>query len=919
MKKFRNLTLGSIAACSIIMSGCSNDTNKSNLSDGEEYVYSESISNAPVYGFVKDTYGKALSHVLVTSGQDTTLTSENGSYSLEKCHAVNGRSIIKFENNDYFTVIRTAEIKDEGTQVDAVLMPQDINEGVTDLTKFKNSQGATITVGKMTISIPANSLVYENDGREFNGSVFASTYYLNPNSENFAKEMPGGDMSGVTADGKDVILLSYGMVEVTLKDSANQKLQLKPGAESTLSFPIPDGYSESQKHNEIPLWYFDEGKGTWIEEGIATKRGDSYSGKVKHFSWHNLDYPELRANICGRVTNTNGQPVAGVLVTISQTNARTDSAGYYCAFVPRYTPVFVTVKPTDYANYTNCPIYHVDGMEAGSTFTQDIVLPSFPCIHGKVTDLNDTPLYGISVFSNSETTITDFRGNYYIYYNGNDAVSLHVAGYINKEYKKYEFKDPSEIDENTSYDFKIDKPRRIFGYIITKNGFVDDAAISPTVTIVVDQKEYSIPSKTWSYEITLPQNISEITAYIKAKDGYGVESNRVKSQINKWRTWLPYIYLPTGIEVKGSITNSCGPSKATITLEAGRGKKKQTFTQTSKFGYFRFNLPINITGDAKVKINCQGKKLSKKIELDTETIDLGDFEFCSGEKPDPNCIYAIIGDKTIKFDTQKDKTTEMFLKNGIQSKYQIWYKNADFDGTLVVELKYPSNYGGNSSVYLIQNEGIASKQWYSKVSKDSIYTIQTDCELFNDRSGNVEDIYLYGSADIVWKSIYDNIDKEYLDYINSGNGQKTLVGKANGTKFYTFKVSQENTKQLENHLKSNNYKEVKTFMDDEQRITTIYLKEDSEALIHRNKDNTSEMTILSRKGIGTEPLYHCWKVDFRDSPLKEKSGNVDYMWKDEADIAQLVMFGPIMGVKFTKTNINEQRCGCTTSAPAVAN
>ena len=93
-----------------------------------------------------------------------------------------------------------------------------------------------------------------------------------------------------------------------------------------------------------------------------------------------------------------------------------------------------------------------------------------------------------------------------------------------------------------------------------------------------------------------------------------MESNRVKSKTNKW-TRLPNIYLQTGIEVKGTITNTCGPSKATITLEVGRGKNKEILTQNSKFGNFIFKLPVNTTGDAKVKINCQGKKISKKFEI----------------------------------------------------------------------------------------------------------------------------------------------------------------------------------------------------------------------------------------------------------------------------------------------------------------
>ena len=427
--KIKNWIFGSVATGLTLFSGCNTQNNSDNLNDGEDYTLSESVSDSHVYGYVTDDDGKALANVLVTTGNDTVLTSESGAYYLEKCRAVNGRCVVKFESRDYFTVIRTANVDDGDARLDAMLMPQDIKDGVTDVTRFYNSQGATINVGKMTVDIPANSLVYE-DGKPFNGSVFASTYYLNPNSENFVNEMPGGDMSGIDSTGKSVILLSYGMVEVTLKDSINQKLQLKDGAESTLTFPLTEGL---KSYDKIPLWYFDENKGTWVEEGIATKEGDHYTGKVKHFSWHNLDYPDKRATICGRVTNQEGQPLSGIKVTISQTYAYTDANGNYCAFVPKSTDVFVTVKSSDYANCPNCPIHYVSGLKARTTFNQDLVLPTMPCIHGKVTDPDGRSLSGVAINSTitDARTITNVNGEYFIFYNGNEPISFSIREYAN--------------------------------------------------------------------------------------------------------------------------------------------------------------------------------------------------------------------------------------------------------------------------------------------------------------------------------------------------------------------------------------------------------------------------------------------------------------------------------------------------------
>lgn len=936
MMNIKSWIFGTIATCSIMFTGCNNS--KGDLSNCENYVFSDSVSNSHIYGFVSDVDGNALANVLVTSGKDTTVTSESGAYSFDKCRAVNGRCVIKFENNEYFSVVRTADIDNGEARVDAILMPQDSKEGVTETTRFFNSQGANIKVGNMQITIPANALVYESDGKPFNGSVFASAYYLNPNSENFTKEMPGGDMSGVTADGKSVILLSYGMVEVTLKDSVNQKLQLKDGAESTLSFPIPEGFTEDQKYNEIPLWYFDDEKGTWVEEGIATKNGDSYSGKIKHFSWHNLDYPSLRASICGRVTNKDGKPLPNVLVTISQTSTRTDKDGNYCAYVPKNTPVFVTVKPSDYANCPNMPIYNVNGLEAETTFNQDIVLPNMPFVHGKVTDKAGKYISGITINSNNGTTQTDRYGEYTLYVNGNEPITVSVEFLTlengqkeTKSKSEYEFSDPSEIEEDKSYDFTIDRPIKLWGGINLSN---NNSPRKPfNVTVNINNKEFNVKSSSNGiYSFMVSSDVKEVTTYVKANDAYGVESNKSSKTINSEHNWyynyIPTITIPTGVSVSGYITNTCGPSKANVTIESGRGKDKKIFSQSTKYGYFDIYLPLSmIDSKAKVKINCQGKKITKKINIDKNEIDLGTTEFCSGEKPEPNCIYAIIGDKTVKFDTKKDRYTEMFQNNNKtrSHKYQAWYKSPDFNGTLVLEIiSHPESQKKSDylSVYLISDNISASKErTYTSKNKGNIYTFKTEYELYNERSNDDDEIYMYGTADIENKSITDNIDTAYINKQLSIRSTSILVGKNKSTKFQTITLPKGSTKDVEKILKKSGFAEKATFMDDEQRVSSIYIQDNAEAIIHRNKDNTSDVTILTRDGIGKEPLYNCWKVDFRNSSLKNKGGNnINYLWKNEADIAQLVMFGPMMGVKFTKTDITEQKCGCTTgNGPTVAN
>lgn len=923
MGKMKNWLLGALALYSAAWCGCSSDP-KEGLKECQDYAYVDSVSSSHVYGYVCDADGKALANVLVISGKDTTLTGDNGVYSFDSCRTVNSRCVVQFMEDEYFTVVRTGDISSGEARVDAVLMPLDSREGETEVASFSSSEGATIEVGKMKISIPANALVYENGQKEFNGSVCASVYYLNPNSENFAKEMPGGDMSGVTVEGKSVILLSYGMVEVTLKDSLNQKLQLKEGMESTMSFPTPDGFAPEQLYDEIPLWYFDEEKGTWVEEGLATKDGDSYSGKVKHFSWHNLDYPSMRATIRGRVLNKDGKPLPDVLVMISQTCARSDSAGYYSAYVPNNTPVFVTVRPSDYANCTNMPIYRVRGLRANTVYNQDVILPTVKMIHGKVKNGHEKLLWGVSICVNgAPATVTNYRGRYTCYFSGYDPIMLSVgetALNSKREMDRYEFKSPSEIDENHSYDliFDSEKNIRVRGEVVPLTGRRKRIKQPVFVTVDIDGTEYKVStSPSGWYNFRVDTVSKKITTYVKADDGFGEESNRVSRMTNEDYMCMPMIFLPDGISVYGSVINTCGPSIARVTIESGRGKHKKVFTQCARWGYFDFTLPLNMKGaDAKVKINCQKDRTSKKFEIDGLDVNLGSFEVCSMVKREPNCIYVFIGDKMVTFDTRKGPITEMFQKSprrdnvlGSEYKYQAWYKSPDTDATLVFEIDSLPKYERrprviSSLLYLISDDFNVSRN-LSCSFKDSVYTFKTEFELSDNKNEDLT-YYFVGSADLKYKRIEDYLDMNYLPKDFYWNASKMLVGVNDSTKVYSFNVNLDATHKLEISLKENGFKEKSTFMDDEQRISSIFLQDNAEAILHRNKQNT-DVTILTRDGIGMNPLYNCWKVDFRNSSVSKKGG-VDYLWKNEADIAQLVMFGPMMGVKFTKAA--DEKCGC---------
>lgn len=342
------------------------------------------MKDADVEGLVTDTGGNPLSGVNISSGETQAVTNDMGLFTFERIASANGRFRFTFEKNGYFTVTRSGVFQDK---LSLQVVMQSKSDGATNTTSatFTSTEENILKADGMEVAIPASSLVTA-DGKDYSGTVKADMLYLSPDNENFTTMMPGGDMAAVRMDESDATLISYGMVEVSLSDASGNSLQLKEGSKSEMTFPIP----ESMKDNPpptIPLWYFNEEAGVWVEEGTATLQGDVYVGSVNHFSWHNLDVPEDRVTIKGRVTDCKNRPVARTMVTVDQTSTLTTGDGSYWVYVPANTPVTVTVKSEDYNFYSPEVSVSVPGQPGGATVENvNLELPCIPVISGQITN-----------------------------------------------------------------------------------------------------------------------------------------------------------------------------------------------------------------------------------------------------------------------------------------------------------------------------------------------------------------------------------------------------------------------------------------------------------------------------------------------------------------------------------------------------
>lgn len=332
-------------------------------------------------GVVRDDEGKPLKDVVVTSANVSVKTDENGIFNLEHITQIDNRFVVDFSHAGYFNVVRSA-FCDQTEMIEVMMLPTK-KEGVSNSTSFNSQKGGTVSVGKMNVNIPKNSLV-KSDGTPYTGKVDFKMLYLDPNTEHFAATMPGGDLAAKDTSG-EVALVSYGMVDVVMTDANGGKLQLKKGTKSELTFPIPAGM-ENKAPNEMPLWSFNENNGVWEKSGMAVRQGDVYVGTVGHFSWVNLDDPKQFVVLKGKVKDSDGNPISGLRLTIEQVSAITLPDGSYSVRIPCDTEVNIKVKSADFNNYSPEVSVKVPAQPGNSTFTQDITLPSLPIVKGKISN-----------------------------------------------------------------------------------------------------------------------------------------------------------------------------------------------------------------------------------------------------------------------------------------------------------------------------------------------------------------------------------------------------------------------------------------------------------------------------------------------------------------------------------------------------
>ena len=303
-------------------------------------LYSGNTVTTSIGGLVTNQSGVPVSNALVTVGNKTGFTNDDGIFNFTNVSVDENRAYVKINKSGYFLGSRSFK---PNASYNNYVRIELISKSVTGT--FDNSSGGTINInGGAELTFQAGDLSLSN-GTIYMGDVTVYATYLDPMAPNIGKIMPG-DLIAVDNSNDAVALETYGMIVVELVGSSGEPLNVAQGKTVEIRMPVAAQQMASAP-SLIPLWYFNEEQGNWVEEGQATLQGSNYIGQVSHFSFWNCDAPFPLIDFHCRIV-CDGVPMSNTMVSLTtadggQNYGVTDANGEVNGGIPMNTSLTLDV------------------------------------------------------------------------------------------------------------------------------------------------------------------------------------------------------------------------------------------------------------------------------------------------------------------------------------------------------------------------------------------------------------------------------------------------------------------------------------------------------------------------------------------------------------------------------------------------
>jgi len=313
----------SIQLISILLFSCRKDETKF-IGVNDRIPIPTEFINSTFSGQVVDESNTPIQSAKVIVGDKQVNTDKNGIFSIQDATVDKNRAYIVVEKQGYFHASKTIKPQKNTRMLVHIQMLSN-----QDKKTISAENGGIADFQNYSVSLPAKAVIKAN-GEPYIGQIHVAAKWLNPESENFGNQSPG-DFTGITTNSQVTNLISRGMMAVELTDESGNPLQIHSNSEALIKIKAVG--SESSNPPTIPMWYFDEKHGYWIEEGKGHLVNGFYEAKVKHFTYWNWDFPSPTIPYKLKVIDSEGKPMSDITVIVKMIKysfnvaSRTDENG----------------------------------------------------------------------------------------------------------------------------------------------------------------------------------------------------------------------------------------------------------------------------------------------------------------------------------------------------------------------------------------------------------------------------------------------------------------------------------------------------------------------------------------------------------------------------------------------------------------
>ena len=236
----------------------------------------------------------------------TARTSRDGKYTVQ-VRVKPGRLTVKATATGFASQSIIVDVSDGSRRTaDLAMIPVQVTQ------PFQPENNAAIQVdGQTVVSLSANVLETASGGAA-SGQATAILTVLDASKD--PSVMPG-DLESYNADtGEAEPIESFGAMNVEFTGRNGNRLNLASGKQANISIPLASGRRPEDAPKSIPLYYWSDVTGYWVEEGEAVLKRTAdgkwaYTGSVGHFSTWNADVLYESITMKGCVQDQQGKPV----------------------------------------------------------------------------------------------------------------------------------------------------------------------------------------------------------------------------------------------------------------------------------------------------------------------------------------------------------------------------------------------------------------------------------------------------------------------------------------------------------------------------------------------------------------------------------------------------------------------------------